>query len=475
MKRRGWVSTIGMVCFVVFGAAACGSDSGDLADTGTATPDAGVAADLGSGADVIADATPIEDASLVDDVPAPDDVPAVEEDVPPAADAAPETVEPTLLETRLDPICVGELCAAGPENAPDPGEMGPFPVGVRTFVFIDENPAHDQDGPRHLRTEIWYPTTEEHRDGPFVVYDLAQDSPPEMAHIFEEVAHIEGLPTLAVRDAPLREADGPYPLVFFSHGAYGVRFQSAFQTVHMASHGYIVVSPDHQNNTTWDYLDTGYDGAEVVMSALERVRDGEFLVDKLFEMANDPETMFHDHVATQRVGFTGHSFGGFLSLVQGGLDERISVIVPISPAGTAAGLIAGVNLGTYRIPLLYIGGDADETLQFDIEMWQPYLRTAPPKAFLRFYRGGHYTFTDMCSVDVAALATDLGWGDAEDALTDGCGEENFEPAMARALTNHFATAMFNLHLRRSPASRAFLSADHLADFEGEVEFFDELD
>jgi predicted dienelactone hydrolase len=41
-------------------------------------------------------------------------------------------------------------------------------------------------------------------------------------------------------------AAGQYPLVLFSHGNAGIRFQSLFLAAHLASHGYIVASPDHQ-------------------------------------------------------------------------------------------------------------------------------------------------------------------------------------------------------------------------------------
>lgn len=42
---------------------------------------------------------------------------------------------------------------------------GPFPVGVTTMQ-LDDLSRKDQDGPRSLQTEIWYPAAEETRELP---------------------------------------------------------------------------------------------------------------------------------------------------------------------------------------------------------------------------------------------------------------------------------------------------------------------
>lgn len=47
-------------------------------------------------------------------------------------------------------------------------------------------------------------------------------------------------------------APGPFPLVVYSHGNGGLRYVSAFLTEHLASHGFIVVAPDHVGNTAID-------------------------------------------------------------------------------------------------------------------------------------------------------------------------------------------------------------------------------
>ncbi len=44
-------------------------------------------------------------------------------------------------------------------------------------------------------------------------------------------------------------AAGDFPLVIYSHGNGGLRYVSAFLTEHLASHGFVVMAPDHTGNT----------------------------------------------------------------------------------------------------------------------------------------------------------------------------------------------------------------------------------
>ena len=57
--------------------------------------------------------------------------------------------------------------------------------------------------------------------------------------------------------------DGPRPVLVFSHGNSGVRWQSPFFTEYLASHGWVVVAPDHVGNTLFDMGDVPFD--EVIL------------------------------------------------------------------------------------------------------------------------------------------------------------------------------------------------------------------
>ncbi|MBS2020780.1 MAG: hypothetical protein JST92_00095, partial [Deltaproteobacteria bacterium] len=146
---------------------------------------------------------------------------------------------------NFDPL---PFAPASPAASPDPSLDGPFPVGVRTVTFLDASRPKSDGTPRKLVTEIWYPATHDARGQPGVDYDVRTLLTPE-----QQAAVAGGafplLHTSAVRDAEPSHRHGPYPLVVFSHGQGGMRWQSTYYTVKLASHGYIVVSPDHEGDT----------------------------------------------------------------------------------------------------------------------------------------------------------------------------------------------------------------------------------
>ena len=91
----------------------------------------------------------------------------------------------------------------------DPFARGPFPTGVRSLSLTDEARAG-----RTLPLELWYPAGDQHaghdRDDPTRDrYELIPGFPP--------------IEQDAVRDASSRP--GRFPLVVFSHGYGGIRFQ----------------------------------------------------------------------------------------------------------------------------------------------------------------------------------------------------------------------------------------------------------
>src|ERR1041384_5814495 len=74
----------------------------------------------------------------------------------------------------------------------------------------------------------------------------AGDAAPAPAKGLDRPGVVYGEPrphAAGVRAAPLRA--GRWPLVLCSHGNGGSRHQNAFQTEHLASHGYVVTAPDH--------------------------------------------------------------------------------------------------------------------------------------------------------------------------------------------------------------------------------------
>ena len=135
----------------------------------------------------------------------------------------------------------------------DPFERGPFPVGVHTQTW------HDVERDRPLTVEIWYPASEDYRgrDRDPATWDTyvpvwAADS----TEAISELAHQE-----AVRDAEWSRQQSEWPLVLLVHGWAGFRQESSFLGTHLASRGYVVVSPDVAGST-WTHVDAFLTGCE---------------------------------------------------------------------------------------------------------------------------------------------------------------------------------------------------------------------
>lgn len=179
-------------------------------------------------------------------------------------------------------------------DAPPYAERGPFPVGTREFTIEDEE--------RPLDVTVWYPAV----------------NPDDLEEVTEYRVLIYSLDGRALRDAEPDSANGPYPLVMFSHGSSGLRYQSLFLTEHLASYGFVVVAADHPGNTLFDaILDSDNFVDNMVDNFALRPLDVLRQIDFMDELAG-PGAIFDGVVDMQRIAVSGHSFGGYTALSVGG-------------------------------------------------------------------------------------------------------------------------------------------------------------
>lgn len=347
---------------------------------------------------------------------------------------------------------------AGPEEAPPPSELGPYPVGVRTLFLADPTrTTSGHVGPRQITTEVWYPAAEAARDQPGASYGLLDVLNAEAIATASITAEVH-LATAAVRDAAARTADGPFPIVFFSHGSNGMRMQSTYLMIHLASHGYVVVSPDHEGNVLSDLIldhaipDAGTAAEQVFL----RPADIRFLMTHFQTLrADDP---LHGLADFAHVGVAGHSFGALTAVRVGGLaDPGHPVHAIVAQAPPLAGLSwIGIEkpLTALGAALMIQAGERDDTLSVDDgrSYWP---LAASPKMELILGTAGHFTFSDLCQLDreLVRQVESIGVGEA---LDDGCGPDNIAPADAYPVLRHFTIAAFNAYLRSSPGSLDFL-------------------
>ncbi len=346
------------------------------------------------------------------------------------------------------------FAAAGPTAAPNPSKPGPFQVGVRTVTYEDRRRPKPDGTPRLLVTEIWYPATQDTKGKPTVSYDIRERFTPEQLVTFP--ASVPLLQTFAVRDATPAKSHGPFPLIIFSHGQGAIRWQSTFYTVLLASHGYVVVSADHEGGTLDDAVRNQLQDVGIGLGT--RPVDAQYLITAYQRL---PETdPLSGMVDPERVGVTGHSFGALTALRVAAIDKRVKVIVPQAPPSTD---LFFVDLGKpdLGIPVMVQAAHADRTLKWDDNTAPTWAAMKKPRWLLDITQGGHFTFSDICGFDLAALSDtiklDIPGANVKNVLNDGCAAPAPSAAIAQPLMNHFAIALFNATLRNSPGSYELLT------------------
>lgn len=277
-----------------------------------------------------------------------------------------------------------------------PDTEGTYGVSATTMDWTD---ARGQS----LRAEVWYP--------------VEACSAPEP---YDEIP-IEGG---ACRD--LEPAVQGHPIVAFSHGFAGIRYQSIFLTEALARHGFVVVAVDHPRNT---FLDLDMDASAEV--ALARPGDVVASVDELLRRSGEPGLLHGVTDDGARYAMTGHSFGGWTTLavaggvtdidglrqwcktdpdndlcsfadgfpegatVEGAPDPRAVVGVPMAPGGWYS--FGDTGLSTMA-PTLVFAGDADSVETLAEEAEPLYDRLPTPKALAVLAGAEHYAFSDICLI-----------------------------------------------------------------------------
>jgi predicted dienelactone hydrolase len=334
-----------------------------------------------------------------------------------------ELVATTATNARHFAILVYPPNDLGPQ-----GTFGPYRVGVTTLDLADPSRTNvPGDGPRPVVTEVFYPTTDD-----------------AIAGVPRDVVSVLGVPITEVPAyREVARADGRFPLVVFSHGNNGIRIQSLFLYIHLASHGYVVATPDHHGNT---FVDTLL-GVVDATSFDHRPRDMSYLIDQLLLLDGAPGGLLSGSIDADRIGASGHSFGGYTSfalatqpLVGPPPDTRVKAILPQAPAAIG---FTDEAFGALDIPTLIVGGSIDETTPFDTEQQRPF-DLLPSGAVVvglaRIEGGGHYTFSNFCDVDRELLGFLGGFEEA-------CLPRHLPWRHAHEITNFLALNFFDAVLR----------------------------
>jgi predicted dienelactone hydrolase len=346
-------------------------------------------------------------------------------------------------------------------DAPAYAKHGPFWVGTRDFKIPDAK--------RPIPLTVWYPALNPAGAREEITYtDVVVKWDAKAAA--DTRAAVRGH---AINEAAGDMSHGPYPLIVFSHGYSGARVDPAYLTEHLASHGFIVVAPDHTEQWADDLHDLWKD---VILRPQDVLR-----VIGYAELLTGEQGVLRGLIDMQRIGVAGHSQGGYTALAAAGarysleeLNARCAALrkgdpsqrlcTAVVPREADMAALAGLNpvphglwpawtdsriravasfagdswlfgtagLAAMRLPLLAIGGDADTGTPLDWGIYPAYEHAASlSRTLVVLEQAGHMIFVAKCDDEpLFTLAGHPEW----------CSDAVWDMDRAHDLVNHFTTA-----------------------------------
>lgn len=316
---------------------------------------------------------------------------------------------------------------SGAASAPRYAQAGPYEVGVATLKLADRS------------VEVYYPAKKGSAQGkPRVTYLQTDPLPPPMLAALPKIpAGIDLSVTIpAARDLPAA-ADGPFPLVIFSHGAGGYRMMYGNVLAGLASWGFVVASTDYvEYGFVSQFTGGGGDIAKrraKVSSALGAT------IDLMAAENAKADGRFKGVINMSKIGAVGHSAGG--GTMFGTLDDpRIGVIVGWAPVPPQTPV-------TSHTPSMIIAGEKDNAIP-SAATTAAYDSLQAPKRFVLVGNLGHNAFSDIClpirnGTDLVGTAKQLGLPVPDRLIAlarNGCQPEDLDTQKGWTIIQHFTVA-----------------------------------
>jgi predicted dienelactone hydrolase len=308
---------------------------------------------------------------------------------------------------------------------PLPGEHG---VGTRLY-HLDERGrpepySSDPNAHRELMLQIWYPADVEPAV-PFLPYleDADQAGPAILRGLGLPpflLNHGRLIATRSQVGLPVAPSDHPYPVLLFSHGLRGTRFQNSGQIEALVSTGYIVAAVDHAYAAGYTRFPDGraivHDpgviawGTPDETASIQRLGqvwadDLERVLIRLEQFNESADSPFHKQLNLDQLGVFGHSTGGGATVMFCAQQPRCRAallldpwLVPVADRVLDAGIAQPVLILRSPVP---ISERNDELLDH-------FFDNLPGRAWQGMVAGSaHFDFSDFAALSPLLRATGM--------------------------------------------------------------------
>jgi predicted dienelactone hydrolase len=327
-----------------------------------------------------------------------------------------------------------------------PARSGTYAVGHDTISIPDPSTG------KTITADLWYPAADG-ATGTFARYSLLP------------TAYFDS--KVAIEDAPISSA-GAFPFVVYSHGSGGQSFVASFLTEDLASHGYVVLSANHDGNTAANQLVGNSVSQDVNDFLRPNVVKAE--IDWALAQSSGKASAYpalKGAIDEARIGLVGHSYGGYTALATAGghsgpagtiaPDPRIKAVVGQAPYTRR---LSDAELTGIKIPVMLMVGTKDITTPLELDSQRPFdLITGPPVVLAVMTNAAHQSYTDVCMYldeipklpDAPALVATA----IKTQATEGCGPEFMSYARDMELSTGLTVAFLNEFVAGTPDASWF--------------------
>ncbi len=374
--------------------------------------------------------------------------------------------------------------AGHPGEAPELGRSGTLRLGTVVAQFTLKNRSRVTgwgavtgnlaQAERTLSVRFWYPAEA-----------FAKELPERYAHVMR----LPGKAPLSVvsqgisiaNAAPL--SGGRFPLVLMSHGYGGWSTQFSNLAEHIASHGYVVASIDHQDMPA-DSIATALLSFGNVM--IDRTLDQRQILSQILARAGDGTIPGLALADTRNVALIGYSMGGYgaiatagapysfanspMSKIPGAAQARlrdvegqpapIKALVTFAPWGGQPDSRAWTaqSLARIKVPVLLIAGNQDDVVNFKQGVSWLYKNMTGAQRYMLVYREARHNIVG----NEFALGPNTPFMAAEFLK-----EPVWRSERLNSINQHFVTAFLDLTLKGDAAKRAYLEVPTVDSDAGE--------